>query len=77
MTMKDLEPGTYVVHAHCPNCNGSELVLVSLREVLTMPSGDETPTLKVRLKSKGVDHACHQGSLQVDYSTGEITLPSE
>lgn len=76
MPNQDIETGTYIVHAHCPNCGGSELVLVGLREVLTVAADDDSSTLKVRLKSKGVDHICHQESIQVDIGTGEITLPT-
>lgn len=71
---KDIDAGTYVVHAHCPKCGGSELVLVALREVLTVPA-DEVPQLKVRLKGQAVPHICNQTSIEVNTETGEITLP--
>ncbi len=73
---KDIDPGTYIVHAHCPQCGGSELILIALREVLTVSAADEQSSLKVRLKGKAVDHICNQTAIEVNTETGEITLPS-
>jgi hypothetical protein len=68
-----LPTGLHWVDAVCPRCGQHELVAVDLRAVLQVPEGD-LPSVRIRARSKPVDHACHQVSLVVDQDTGELTM---
>jgi hypothetical protein len=69
--MEVLPTGLHWIDAVCPRCGQHELVAVSLSTQLTVPEG-ELPTVKVRARSKPVDHRCDQVSLRVDTVTGEL-----
>jgi hypothetical protein len=75
-----ITPGTYWVDADCPTCGQAERIAAQIVAKLTVTDDDAPPTIRVALKSRPVDHACHQmrisitteGLVDVDTSTGEI-----
>jgi hypothetical protein len=48
------------IDAPCPECGALVEVLAIIRSVLTVPQ-DDAGTVRVRLKSKAVDHQCASG----------------
>jgi hypothetical protein len=71
MTDQTLPTGLHWIDAVCPRCGQHELVAVALTTVLQVPEG-ELPNVRVRARSKPVDHRCHQVTLRVDRDTGEM-----
>lgn len=57
-----LTTGIYWVDLPCPRCGALATVGATLSVILTTPQ-DEEPTLKLRVRSKPVDHACGQGRM--------------
>ena len=49
------------VDAPCPECGALVELLAVVRSVLTVPQ-DDPGTIRLRLKSKPVDHACRSGA---------------
>ncbi|GAB3889013.1 hypothetical protein [Terrabacter terrigena] len=66
-----LSIGTHIVDVPCPRCGSLETILVRLSSVLTEGTGDDT-TLKLRARSKAVDHMC--GSRRLLDGAGVLTL---
>lgn len=52
-----LSPGTYTVDAPCPDCGGLETLLLRVSVVRTSGTDDEC-TIRLRARSRAVDHAC-------------------
>lgn len=48
------------IDAPCPECGALVECLAVIRSVLTVPQ-DDAGTIRVRLKSKPVDHECRAG----------------
>lgn len=61
---------TYWVEAACPRCGAIEVVAVHLHALLTIPD-DDAPSIRVRSKSKPVDHSCGQSSIAVSAFTDQ------
>ena len=57
-----LSTGIYWVDLPCPRCGALSTVAAVLSAVLTQPSDDQ-PSLKLRVRSKAVDHNCGQGRM--------------
>lgn len=54
---RTLTPGTYTVDAPCPDCGGIETLLLRVSVVRTSGTDDDT-TIRVKSRSRAVDHAC-------------------
>lgn len=50
--------GVHRVVAACPRCGVIELIFVSVGTVLSTPSDDNPPSLRVKTKAKAVEHDC-------------------
>lgn len=59
MKNQAISTGLHWVDAPCPRCGELETIAIVLTSVLTTPQ-DDSPSLKVRAKSKGLDHDCTQ-----------------
>lgn len=55
-------PLIHWVDLPCPRCGALATVAANLSAVLTT-AADEEPTLRLRCRSKAVDHECGQGRL--------------
>ena len=64
--------GLVGVEVPCPSCGVLERIAVQLVGVLTLP-GDDSATLRVKAKSRPMDHDCH--AIEVDLFTA--TEPDE
>lgn len=60
--------GTYLFEAPCPRCGVIELLLASVRSVHTLGE-DEIGSLRLRLRTKAVDHDCRQIRITVSEQT--------
>jgi hypothetical protein len=57
-----LTVGIYWVDLPCPRCGALATVAAHLSAVLTTPT-EEEPSLRLKVRSKAVDHECGQGRM--------------
>lgn len=75
----DLELGLHTVAAECPRCKRTEAMMIVIDVNLVIPRFD-TPSLKLKARSKALDHDCRQTTVTdssenvvINFETGEIS----
>lgn len=73
--------GLHTVEVECPRCRRKEVMTIVIDVNLVIPRFD-IPSLKLKSKSKALDHDCYQSAIpdngiRIDFSTGEIIEPTE
>lgn len=56
--------GLHWIDAPCPRCGEIETLAIVIQSVLTTPQ-DDTPNLRVKARSKAIDHNCAQTRINV------------